>query len=203
MEQPDLIRRIRTGDALAFEQLFKLFYSDLCRYALSLVQDAAQAEELVQDMFVALWSGRAKLEIHTGIRPYLYRAVHNRALKYLDHLKVREQHRKTVEYQPMRAVPADAQTQLNELKLRYRQALADLPEECRKIFVLSREHEFSYREIADYLGISIKTVENQMGKALRVLRNRLGEYLPLILSLIQMGFFFFLTEIGGGTSLPV
>ena len=96
MEEPDLIRKIRTGDEMAFEKLFRLFYEALCRYAQNMVNEPELAEEIVQEMFVQLWEKRQSLDLHTGIRPYLYKAVHNRCLNQIQHQKVRILHQQEV-----------------------------------------------------------------------------------------------------------
>lgn len=195
MEEPDLLRKIRTGDEMAFEKLFRLFYEGLCRYAQGMVNEPELAEEIVQDMFVQIWEKRQTLDFHTGIRPYLYRAVHNRCLNQIQHQKVRALHQQEILSTTSETFQPAGKAEFSELKERFNAALLKLPEECRKVFKLSRENEFSYREIADYLGISIKTVENQMGKALRIMREELRDFLPLISVVVGSTIFFF-TQIG-------
>jgi RNA polymerase sigma-70 factor, ECF subfamily len=202
MEEPDLIRKIRIGDEMAFERLFRLFYEALCRYAQSIVNEPELAEEIVQDMFVQLWEKRQTLELHTGIRPYLYKAVHNRCLNQIKHQKVRVLHQQEVLVTTSKILQPSNSAEFSELKGRFNHALLKLPEECRKVFKLSRENEFSYREIADFLGISIKTVENQMGKALRIMRDELRDFLPIIAILVGSSFFF-MSHIGVTTMLTV
>jgi RNA polymerase sigma-70 factor (ECF subfamily) len=73
---------------------------------------------------------------------------------------------------------------VKELEVKILEALKLLPEQCRTIFQLSRFENLKYREIADQLGLSVKTVENQMGKALRIMRSRLAEYLPVIIAIV-------------------
>jgi RNA polymerase sigma-70 factor (ECF subfamily) len=202
MEEPDLIRKIRIGDEMAFERLFRLFYEALCRYAQSIVNEPELAEEIVQEMFVQLWEKRQTLDLHTGIRPYLYKAVHNRCLNQIKHQKVRVLHQQEVLVTTSEIIQPSNSAEFSELKGRFNQALLKLPEECRKVFKLSRENEFSYREIADFLGISIKTVENQMGKALRIMRDELRDFLPIIAILVGSSFFF-MSHIGVTTMLTV
>jgi RNA polymerase sigma-70 factor (ECF subfamily) len=113
---------------------------------------------------------------------YLYRAVHNESLNYLKHKKV------VSIYQSQSARDMKAQTDsasrsvfLKDLEINLHQALNELPEQCRIIFQMSRFEELKYREIADKLEISVKTVENQMGKALKLLRMKLADFLVLII----------------------
>jgi len=181
MEEPELIRLIRTGDEMAFEKLFRLYYERLSRYADQLLKDSPQAEEIVQDVFVTIWENRGKLNLEIGIKPYLYRAVHNRCLNCFKHDQVKKNHSAAVLSDASAGIyPQSLELDAKELKGRIGNAMEMLPEECRKVFRLSRFEEFSYREIADYLGISIKTVESQMGKALKIMRRELADYLVSI-----------------------
>jgi RNA polymerase sigma-70 factor (ECF subfamily) len=178
MDEPELIQQIRTGDELAFEKLFRLYYERLCRYANQLVKDGSLSEELVQEVFVTIWENREKLHVQTGIKPYLYRAVHNRCLNSMKHEQVRQNYSNSVLADPaVGAYRNGEQLEAKELNSRIASALEKLPPECRKAFRLSRFEEFSYHEIAAYLGISVKTVENQIGKALKMMRSELADYL--------------------------
>ena len=117
-------------------------------------------------------------------KAYLYRAVHNRCLNFLEQGKVRQLYvSETVKQEEPMSAAADAAGDQLELQSRITRALSKLPEQCGLIFRLSRFDEMKYAEIATHLGISVKTVENQMGKALRILREELKEYLPVLLML--------------------
>jgi RNA polymerase sigma factor (sigma-70 family) len=117
-------------------------------------------------------------------KAYLYRAVHNRCLNFLEQGKVRQLYvSETVKQEEPMSAAADAAGDQMELQSRITRALSKLPEQCGLIFRLSRFDEMKYAEIATHLGISVKTVENQMGKALRILREELKEYLPVLLML--------------------
>jgi RNA polymerase sigma-70 factor (ECF subfamily) len=178
MEEQLILQQIRAGDEIAFEKLFHLFYERLSRYAWSMLDDKDAAEEIVQDVFVKFWENRASTEIHTALRPYLFKTVHNRCLNVIRHLNVRADYQKEQAYVES-TIQWSVNDQLNEKELRQRIALAmeKLPPECRKVFRLSRFEELSYKEIAEFLDISVKTVENQMGKALRIMRVELSDYL--------------------------
>jgi len=190
MEEPELIRLIRNGDDTAFEKLFRLFYERLCRYASQMLDSPESAEEVVQDVFVTVWENRAKLELQVGIKPYLYRSVHNRCLNNIRHLQVRAQHKTVVMSMPSAELSEGTpQLETKELQSRIAAALEKLPEECRKVFKLSRYEELSYREIADFLEISVKTVENQMGKALKIMRKELSDYLVVLLFVLVGSFY--------------
>lgn len=177
----EIVKAIREGNEQAFEQLFRAFYERLCQYAHSIIKDADDAEEVVQTIFLNLWEKRNDFEIALSLKAYLYRAVHNHCLNRIKHLNVREAHKSySLYYQ------ADAQESImeaiygNELEDRIERAVSGLPEQCQRVFRMSRFDELKYQEIADELGVSIKTVENQIGKALRILRSELTDYLPVI-----------------------
>ncbi|HKZ39205.1 MAG TPA: RNA polymerase sigma-70 factor [Chryseolinea sp.] len=177
-----LMTTLQAGDITAFEMLFRTYYQPLCNYAYTFVQDRDEAEEIVQAIFLSVWEKRDKLDIHTGVRPYLYAMVRNAALNILKHEKIKQQHVALELAVADRSVESVTRTVLaSELETRIHKALEKLPEQCRLVFKLSRFEELKYAEIAEQLNISIKTVENQMGKALKIMREQLKDYLPLFL----------------------
>ena len=176
----DVIDRFRSGDELAFGEIFETYYSALVRYAVTLVRDMDEAEDVVQGVFVRVWQGRERLEEGVMLRSWLYKSVQNSCFNHLKHLKVRGVHAVFVKREGEGVDQHDA-LEGNELQGRIDAALLVLPEQCGKIFRMSRFEDLKYQEIADKLGLSIKTVENQMGKALRILREELKDYLPLLL----------------------
>ncbi|MCL3780331.1 RNA polymerase sigma-70 factor [Prolixibacteraceae bacterium JC049] len=173
---------INTIDKPAFELLFKQHYSNMCAYAFNFVKDQEVAEELVQNIFFKLWVNRKSIEIESSVESYLFRSIRNAALNLIKHINIREEYKKhkQSEDQWQEQNDADFSTE-TELQKLIRQAINKLPEQRRKIFIQSRYDGLKYREIADKMGISIKTVENQMGKALGFLRTELKDYLPVIL----------------------
>jgi RNA polymerase sigma-70 factor (family 1) len=182
----DLVVALRAGEEKVFEDVFRSFYPALCRYAESIVKDDAQAEDIVQQVFVTIWEKRMSISFQLSAKAYLYRAVHNRCLNYLEQGKVRQLYRnESVGKEEPLSAAADAGGERRELQERISRAIEKLPEQCRLIFRLSRFDEMKYAEIAAHLNISVKTVENQMGKALRILREELKEYLPLLLLFIS------------------
>lgn len=166
----------------AFEQLFKLHYKALHIYANVILKDEDLAEEIVQGMFLKFWEKRTLLNIQSSIKAYLYKCVYNDCLNYLKHEKIKIKHQEfTYHTMDTHHESASAKVELTELEIQLRTALNELPEQCRTIFQMSRFEELKYREIAEQLGISSKTVENQIGKALRILRLKLADFLTLIL----------------------
>lgn len=167
---------------IAFEQLFTTHFKRLYAYALTIVKEEMTAEEMVQNVFFKIWEKKGRVDIQTSVLAYLYRSVYNESLNYLKHKKVKAAYQSHTVYQAKnQSDNASSKVQLSELQQRLDVALSELPEQCRTIFQMSRFEELKYQEIADRLGISIKTVENQMGKALKILRVKLADYLPLVL----------------------
>jgi RNA polymerase sigma-70 factor, ECF subfamily len=172
----ELVRRIRKGDVQEFESLFRSSYASLVRYAKTLIKDNDTAEEIVQDLFYILWKDRSKLVIESSLNGYLYRAVHNKCLHYIQHAKIVERHagemlsRET----DTQETPSDI-LNYKELQARIARILERLPERCGKIFCMSRFEGLKYHEIAQKLSVSVKTVEANMGKALKEFRKELTE----------------------------
>ena len=173
-------------DEAAFEQMFKTHFKRLHAYAFTILRDEIQAEEMVQQVFFKLWERNENLSLTGSISSYLYRAVHNESLNYIKHQKVRSNHQLNVAYSMKNEVEHPAKKIMaGELEKKIHTALNELPEQCRTIFQMSRFDELKYREIADKLGISVKTVENQMSKAFRLLRVKLVDFLIFILLFIH------------------
>ena len=172
-------------DEAAFERVFKTHYKNLHAYAFTMLKDDDEAEEMVQQVFFKLWERSENLSFSGPIAAYLYRAVHNESLNFLKHQKVKAGHQLHVAYS-MKDKTEHGQGKImrKELENKFREALNELPEQCRTVFQLSRFEDMKYKEIADKLDISVKTVENHMGKALKLLRTKLVDFLPLLLILL-------------------
>lgn len=160
-------------------------------YAFNFLKEQEASEEIVQEVFYQLWIKRDETEIKTAISSYLYRAVRNRCINLIKHLEIRENYK---QYNSQEIEKADAEftdsLTVNELDSKIRRAIDNMPIQRKKIFLMSRYDEMTYKEIAEKMGLSKKTIENQMGKALQYLRDELKDYLPLVL--------IFFNEIFGG-----
>jgi RNA polymerase sigma-70 factor, ECF subfamily len=181
LEVSDLvvIEKIRTGDESAFDALFTAWYGKLQAYAFSVLQNEAQAEEAVQTVFCRIWEKRRELQVHTSMKAYLYGSVYHQCLDGLRRAKQVQKYQRhllqgSIEKQ---AAPASGKAELKELEAKLRGALSQLPDQCRAIFQLSRFGGLKYREIAEQLGLSVKTVEAQVSKALKHLRDQLADFL--------------------------
>jgi RNA polymerase sigma-70 factor (family 1) len=175
---------IQSGDRKQFELLFRDCYKPLCAFAYGFLRSKEESEEIVQSVFIHFWEKKGEISIDLSLKSYLYRSVRNAALNRLKHEKVKSQHVVFMKSQGEMVSMAVENMAEQELQTRIREALNKLPEQCRIVFELSRFEELKYAEIAERLGISVKTVENQMGKALRIMREQLHDYLPLIVLLL-------------------
>lgn len=186
LQEHTLTAQLAKRDSSAFEEVFKTYFKNLHAYACTIVKDEADAEEAVQQVFFKLWERAEHLSFSGSVAAYLYRAVHNQCLNQLKHQKVKANHQLHVAYSMKNeSVNGPVKMISKELEQKIREALNELPEQCRTVFQLSRFEEMKYREIADQLNISIKTVENQMGKALKQLRLKLVDFLTLLFLIIH------------------
>lgn len=176
LDEP-LIERIRMGDLAAFEELFRTYYEQLVDFARSHVGSQDVAEDVVQVVFCNVWGLRKQWRPRASVRAYLYGAVRNRCLDYLE--TERNHERLFLEHGEHTENEADPARQLEAKELRWAidRSVAELPERRRQIFVLARDHGLSYAEIAALLGISIHTVDVQLVRATRFLRGRLANLL--------------------------
>lgn len=176
--EAQLLARLRAGDERALEAVFRAHYAAMCAVVRRIVFAPDVAEELVQDVFFKLWSKREQLAEIDALKTYLYRAARNTALNYLRRQKLEHayEERELAKGEPMGNEGGSDSASTNEVERAVRAAIQRLPERCREIFLMSRDGGLTYGQIARELGISIKTVETQMGRALKSLRVSLAEY---------------------------
>lgn len=178
MTDRELLHRLRQGDREAFDAIFREHYPALVGAAERIVGDRAVAEDVGQDVMLELWRRRDTVAVEDSLRAYLFRAARNRALNHLRHERMKQRTAPYAAGEASARAEAPARVAEEEIDAAVRRAVGALPERCREVFELSRGQGLRYAEIASVLGISVKTVEAQMGKALRVLRERLAPWLP-------------------------
>ena len=161
-------------DQKQFEQLFKSHFQYLCNFANQYVNDMDAAQDICQKVFIALWEKRNNLQPQQSIKSYLFTAVKNRCLNYIrDNKKYRSRVLDLDCGDFDMAIENEEATDQEALKSKINQALNELPEKCRQVFEMSRFQGMKYREIAEELDISQKTVEAHMTKAMKMLRELL------------------------------
>lgn len=158
-----------------FEKLFRTYYATLVTFAAGMVGSTDAAEDLVQEVFIAIWRRRAEIPPDKVARAYLYKAVRHRALNALRHDRVARESAATSEHSFV--VPSAEDDFMHaEAESAMMAAISRLPERARLMFTLSRDEGLTYAEIAGVTGVSVKTVETQMGRALRALRESLAGF---------------------------
>ncbi len=167
-------------DQEAFKELFFDFYPALCVFAQRYISSPEACEDIVQDTFFHLWKNRKKIEISSSFKNLLITSVKNSCTDYLRKQSVRQHHAQK------QAISATADTPeviytIGELEEMLHTALAQLPENVRRAFELSRFENMTYNQIAKEMSVSPKTVEAYISKALSLLRTELKDYLPFVL----------------------
>lgn len=184
--EQQILEGLKQGRENALEMVFRTYYQPLCRYAYTFLNDRDEAEEVVQAAFIAVWDKRQKLSIEASLKSYLFRMVRNSCLNVIKHNKVRQLYAaESLSFGEPVAETTSQSILAVELEKKISDSLNDLPDQCRLVFQLSRFEELKYAEIAAQLNISLKTVENHMGKALKILRTKLKDYLPVFLLLMN------------------
>jgi RNA polymerase sigma-70 factor (ECF subfamily) len=181
VDAESLVPLVRAGDERALESIFRVHYGSLCTFASTMVRSRETAEELVQNVFLKVWTNRTRWDVRGSVRSYLFGAVRNEAL---NHLKRERLERQWLEEGgeedtviPIHGtLPApDAGLEGPELAAAVRRAIEQLPPRARQAVQLRWDNQLRYAEIADVMGISVKGVENQLSRALEALRWLLGD----------------------------
>jgi len=170
-------KKIKDGDVGTFEKIFRQFYTSLCMYAFSITSRKDISEEIVQDVFYNIWKDRTHIQIVRSLKNYLYGAVKNLSLRYLEHSQVEQQHQ-------MNVLNSNSESELSpHEELEYKELenvianiLNNLPERRKQIFLMHRMKGKKQKEIAEIFAVSIKTVEAEMSKATQALRQGIEKY---------------------------
>jgi RNA polymerase sigma-70 factor (ECF subfamily) len=182
-DEREWVERVRAGDRAAFESIYRSYYRRLVGFIYTYVRSETLAEELVQDIFLAIWRQRAGWDLRTTLRAYLFGCARNSALNHRRHEGVTQaaSHQAMSEGRMlgMGEAPAalDSQLEADDLALAARAAISRLPPRCRMAFTLCRGHGLSYAEAAEVMGISESTVKIQMARALAALRVALARWI--------------------------
>jgi len=169
------VERIRAGDEVAFERMFRTYYDPLCRYVVGYLGNRDSAEDVVQGVFARIWGDRSHWAVR-DLEHYLYAAVGRAAVSHFRRAAVRRRAVPllTLTSGGQSAVPwADAEFEARELRRRLERAMATLPPRTRAAFLMSRRDGLSYGEVASRMAISPKTVGVHIGRALNLLRRAL------------------------------
>ena len=175
----ELLIRLKNGDMLAFDQIYELYSHKLFSFVFRILKDEAEADDVVQEVFVKIWESRERLDDYKLLNSYIFTIAYNNSIdlirkkinntKYLEHLKISA----TINFTPSIV----SQIEYNELNKEVEKLVSNLPERQKQVYLLHREEGLTYPEIAERLGISKNTVENHMVKALKYLRHNLDNSL--------------------------
>ncbi len=175
----DLLTRLKNGDMLAFDKVYELYSHKLFSFVFKILKDEAEADDVVQEVFVKIWESRHKLDDYKLLNSYIFTIAYNNSIdlirkrinntKYLEHLKKSA----VINFTPT----IISQIEFNELNNQAEKLIANLPDRQKQVYLLHREEGLTYPEIAEKLGISKNTVENHMAKALKYLRENMDNSL--------------------------
>ncbi len=177
-----LCQRLISGDKRAYELLFEKFYPELCAYACQWVE-LEDAENVVQDIMLWLWQNHRELHIETSLRTYLFTATKNRCLTLINRGQMRQRIMSSLHKAMEEQFESPDFYILGDLVNKLEEALDELPESYREVFVQHRFNNKSYKDLATEMGVSQKAIEYRISQAIRLLRVSLKDYLPLLILL--------------------
>jgi len=171
-------KKIQGGDIREFERLFTRYYEPLCHHAFKILRDMDTAEDIVQEFFYNFWKNLDSFSPKLSLNAYLYHSIRNNALHYLEHMDIRQTYAHQVISVAQEEMPVEMNNsiELRDLNHAINLTLQQMPERCSRVFRMNRFEGKKYREIAEILSISVKTVEADMGKALQIFRKSLKEF---------------------------
>lgn len=190
MEQKDELiwKRIQRKDIKAFEAYYKEHYKSFYMMACKFLKDSILAEEVVNDVFMKIWEDGAKINIEISLKSYIYKATINGSINLLQKIRKEEQKHTSLEFLPEKGYEL-REMEENEFKMKLYAAIDRLPEQCKKVFEMSRFEELKQQEIADKLGISIKTVKNHITHALKELSSSVDHFIILVMIILKIFYF--------------
>ena len=184
----ELVTQLKNGDMLAFDRIYELYSHKLYSFVFRIIKNEAEAEDIVQEVFVKIWESRDKLEDYKLLNSFLFTIAYNHSIdlirkrinnsKYLGHL------RNSSVFQP--GTTTISEVEFNDLSDHVQKLISKLPERQKQVYLLHRETGLTYPEIAAQLGISKNTVENHMVKALKYLRQNMDSSLLVNLLFVSL-----------------
>jgi RNA polymerase sigma-70 factor (ECF subfamily) len=159
------------------------YYKNLCGYANLFTKDPSKSEDIVQNVFVKLWIYRKKIDSNIPIKRYLHKSVYNEFIdqyrKNKSVISLEEKHLKAIN-----TVIDNNSFDIEKLMTRVNDEIEKLPEKCKRVFILNKKEGLTHDEIAEYLQISIKTVEGHITRAFKILNQKLGKKIKSILIIL-------------------
>lgn len=184
--EQNLLIELKRGNKEAFTLLFRKYYKDLVLFGGSILRDKVKCEDIVQNIFLKLWTERESIEIEKSLKSFLIRSVQNSCLDELRHKHVVRDHELYVQtFNYFDCLDTENYVLFSELQDKLAVALEVIPDTYREAFQMNRFEGLKYKEIAEKLQVSERTVEVRISKAISMLRNHLKEYLLVILALLN------------------
>ncbi|GAB4277796.1 MAG: RNA polymerase sigma-70 factor [Marinilabiliales bacterium] len=168
---------INYNDEKFFNAIFDKYYLSLFYYAKTFVNNQEIAEDIVQETFLKIWQKKEQIKNYDSIQSYLFVSVKNTCLDYLKHNKTANDYKNQENFNSLNNNNTDHLIRESEIKAQLHKAIDTLPPQCRTVFTLSRFENMKQKDIAKKLGISLKTVENHMGKALMLIKEKMKDFL--------------------------
>ncbi|MPR31898.1 RNA polymerase sigma factor [Salmonirosea aquatica] len=170
----ELTALITDGDSLAFAEIYHRYKGILFRHSFRMLGDEEEAKDVVQELFTQLWTRRENINISTALSSYLYTSTRNRILDIIAHKKIEEKYVQSLDcFLEKGEYITDHYFREKELREQIEKEVSLLPPRMREVFELSRQDNLTYKEIAEELNISDKTVKKQINNALSILRQKL------------------------------
>tara|TARA_X000000368_G_scaffold342063_1_gene280545 strand:- start:152 stop:736 length:585 start_codon:yes stop_codon:yes gene_type:complete len=177
------VEKLKKGDYDAYTLLMNNYYKNLCGYANLFTKDPSKSEDIVQNVFVKLWVYRKKIDSNIPIKRYLHKSVYNEFIdqyrKNKSVISLEEKHLKAIN-----TVIDNNSFDIEKLMTRVNDEIEKLPEKCKRVFILNKKEGLTHDEIAEYLQISIKTVEGHITRAFKILNQKLGKKIKSILIIL-------------------
>lgn len=178
-DEIELIKRIRNGDKTAFESIYIKYHVLLFDFIMSRLHSAEVSEDIIQNIFLNVWQNRRSLNHEGNLRAYLYQCARNAISNYIRHRDIKHRYLKEQELSENNSPTPEKELIYTELKKYFTKAVNELPAKRREIFLYAFVDGLSRKDIADRLGISIKTVEDHLWKAMKFIRRSIKEYVVL------------------------
>jgi len=177
-----LFRALKKGNKKAFTLLYEKYWEKLYYIAFQHTQSTQESEDLVHEIFIDLWKNRKKIKINKTVSSYIFTSIKYKIFRLYDSKSVRKKYLKNIKREKVNGLNnTETDLNFNELYNLIESEVDKLPERCKLIFKLRRFEDYSVEEVAQKLGISTNTVNNQMTKASKVLKLNLKEYLNTML----------------------
>src|SRR5680860_644018 len=177
MKEDALLKGLRKGNASAYNELFTEYYVWLCNYIFTLSNDRGLSEDIVQETIINIWEKRKRISVQHSLKNYLFRSCHNRFLAHVRKQKVKLDFLDQIRWDVPAEVHVEHEVRQDSKIQKLHRLINELPPRCREVFVKNKLEKRKYKEIAVDMGISIKTVENQMSKALNFLRENAAGFM--------------------------